>query len=449
MHKFSVLIKGKIKNYNKKIYGKEFPDKSITHRAYILGSQCLGVTKIKGLNSEDIQVTINTLKKLGIKIVSKKNWNYVYGNGISGFKKFSGTLNFQNSGTSARSFLGILTCYPYPVTITGDSSLKLRPFKRLTNYLEKIGAIFVHPKNKKFSLPIKIYGTREWALAQLHNIKTKSAQISSSFIYAALQTKVVTRIIESSETRDHTQRLLKSLKADIIVNEKKAKRITEIKGQKEMQSFSIKIPADASSSCFLVVQTLLLEKSSLLIKNVCVNDKRIGFIKILKKMGGKIKILNKKNYFGEKVADLFIKSSDLKGIKCPVNLIVKSIDDLPIIWIACGLAKGKSYFKGISELRLKESDRIAAISNSLHKLGIKNYTTKSSLVIHGNPKTKPTKKIKISSNLDHRIAMANFIAGSVLGCNISIDGFETVASSFPNFLKLQKNLGANYEIKKN
>tara|TARA_Y100000590_G_scaffold316231_1_gene357603 strand:- start:3339 stop:4688 length:1350 start_codon:yes stop_codon:yes gene_type:complete len=446
--KFSVFIKGKNSRYNKEIDGEKFPDKSITHRAFILASQCLGVSKIKGLNSDDIKTTIAALKKLGIKIISKKKLNYVYGNGISGFKRFSGTLNFENSGTGARSFLGILTCYPYQINITGDKSLKLRPFKRLTNFLENIGAKITHPKDKKVTLPIKICGTKDWALAQKHEIKVKSAQITTAIIYAALQTKGITEIIESSETRDHTQRFLKSLKADIIVKNIKKKRITKIKGQVEMQNFSINVPADPSSCCFLVVQTLLSKKSSLIIKNVCVNETRIGFIKILKKMGGKIRLLNKKKYFGENIADLHIKSSKLKGIKCPADLIVKSIDDLPVIWIACALAKGNSYFKDLSELRLKESDRVKCVSESLTKLGIKNYTSKSSLKIIGNPNLKPKKNIKILSNHDHRIAMTNFIAGSVVGSNILIKDFETVSSSFPNFLKLQKTLGAKYEIKK-
>ena len=140
--KFSVFIKGKNSRYNKEIDGGKFPDKSITHRAFILASQCLGVSKIKGLNSDDIKTTIAALKKLGIKIISKKKLNYVYGNGISGFKRFRGTLNFKNSGTGARSFLGILTCYPYQINITGDESLKLRPFKRLTNFLEDVSTSF-------------------------------------------------------------------------------------------------------------------------------------------------------------------------------------------------------------------------------------------------------------------------------------------------------------------
>ena len=196
--KISVLIKNKIKSYRKTITVD--PDKSITHRCYIIAAQCVGISKINGLVSEDVETTINALKRLGIKIIKKKDASYVYGRGISGFNKFIGILDFKNSGTSARSFLGILTCFPHSVIITGDASLKLRPFKRLTGYLESIGATIIHPKNKSFNLPIKITGTKNWALAQKHYVKVKSAQITSSLIYAAIQTKGITEIIESSET---------------------------------------------------------------------------------------------------------------------------------------------------------------------------------------------------------------------------------------------------------
>ena len=167
-------------------------------------------------------------------------------------------------------------------------------------------------------------------------------------------------------------------------------------------------------------------------------------------MGARIQILNKKKYFGEDVADLFIQSSYLKGIRVPVKWITKSIDDLVIVWIACGLAKGISYFHGISELKFKESNRIKAGTKTLNNLGIKTHSTNNSIKIYGNPNIKPKEQIKISSNLDHRIAMANFIAASVTGSNILIRGFETVGSSFPNFLKLQKKIiGTKYEIKTN
>ena len=163
-------------------------------------------------------------------------------------------------------------------------------------------------------------------------------------------------------------------------------------------------------------------------------------------MGGKIKILNKKKYFGENVGDLFVQSSNLKGVNVPLKWITSSIDDLVVIWVACGLAIGKSYFQGISELRLKESDRIKSMSKILNKLGIKTQNTKDSLKIYGNPNIIAKKNIYIQSNLDHRVAMATFVAGQVTGNNILIKGFETVSSSFPNFLKLQKKIGAKYEI---
>ncbi|MDC0059608.1 3-phosphoshikimate 1-carboxyvinyltransferase [Pelagibacteraceae bacterium] len=449
--KFSVLTKNKIKKFSKIIAVD--PDKSISHRCYIIASQCIGVSKIKGLNSEDVQSTKNGLRHLGIKIVKKNDVDLVYGMGISGFKKFKGILNFSNSGTSARGFLGILTCFPYPVTVTGDSSLKLRPFKRLTDYLEKIGATITHPKNKKNSLPIKICGTKDWALAQKHYVKVKSAQIASALIYAAIGTTGITEIIESAETRDHTQRLLKILlKKNISVKEKKGERSTKIRGQVEMNSFSIKVASDPSSACYFCVQTLLAKKSSLLIKNVYINKTRIGWIQILKRMGGKIKIFNKKEYFGEPVGDLFVQSSNLRGIKVPARWITSSIDDLVACSLAFGLAKGQSEFSA-PEMILKESNRIKAISELLNKLGIRaKIIKKSSLKIWGNPNIKSeTKKIiKISSNLDHRVAMTCFIASTIVpGATILIKDFETIKSSFPNFLKLQKKIGVKYEIKKN
>ena len=447
--KFSVLIKSEIKKYNKKNITVD-SDKSITHRCLFIAAQCIGISKITGLMSEDINATINGLRKLHIKILKKNGSYYVHGNGISGFKKFKGTLNFQNSATAARSMLGCLTCFPFPVSITGDSSLKLRPFKRLTDYLEKIGATISHPKNKKYTLPIKIHGTKDWALAQRHCLQIKSAQLASALTYAAIQTKGVTEIIESAEVRDHTQRLLKSIKGNITVSKNKGKRITKIRGQVEMHGFRIRVAADPSSSAFFCVQTLLSKKSSLLIKNVCVNDTRTGFIKILKKMGGRIKILNKKEYFGEPVADLFVQSSNLRGIKVPMKWITSSIDDLVACSLAFGLARGQSYFKA-PEMLLKETNRVKAIAELLNKLGIKaKIIKKDSLRIWGNPniKIKSKKTIKMSSNLDHRMAMTGFVAGT-LGANILIQGFDTVKSSFPNFLKLQKQIGAKYEIKKN
>ena len=446
--KFSVLIKHKISSYNTTITIP--PDKSISHRCIIIASQAIGLSKVKCLDSVDIRSTINGLRLLGIKIVKKKGVFHIYGNTISGFKKFTGVIDCGNSGTTLRSMLGLLTCYPHPVTLTGDASLRKRPVRRLTNYLERIGAVITHPKNNKITLPIKIHGTLDWALAQQHYVKVSSAQITSALIYAGLQTKGETEIIETFETRDHTQRLLKYLGADIQIKKLRGKRITRIRGQVEMHSFSIKVPGDFSSAIFLIVQTLLTKKSSLLIKSVCVNENRIGAYYILKAMGAKIQMLNKRKYFNEDIADLFVHSSKLKGIVCPIKLIVKSIDDLPAIWVACALARGQSYFKEIFELTLKESNRIKTMSENLNRFGIKTHPTKDSLKIYGNPKIKVNKLIKIPATLDHRCCLCMHVFANVTSSKVLINGFNTVASSFPNWLKLQRQkFGTKYEIKKN
>ena len=449
-NKFSVLIKDKISSYNKKI--KVPPDKSCTHRCIILASQCCGISKITGLESEDIRTTINGLRLLGTKIVKKKKVYHVYGNTISGFKRFTGIINCSNSGTSLRSFLGILTCYPWPVTLTGDASLRKRPVRRLTNYLERIGAVITHPKNKNFSLPVRIHGTRIWALSQQHYLKIASAQIASALIYAGIQTKGITEIIETFETRDHLQRLLKYLGADIQIKKHRGKRITKIRGQVEMQSFSIKIPGDFSSAIFLIVQTLLTEKSSLLIKSVCINKNRIGAYYILKAMGAKIKFFNKRKYFNEDVADIYVVSSKLKGVRCKKKFIVSAIDDLLAVWVACSLAKGKSYFSQLSELRLKESDRITKTCENFKLFGIKTRSmgAKDKLIIYGNSSIKTNKLIKISGALDHRVIMCMHVLANVTGCRVLIDGFETVDSSFPSWLNLQKHkFGSKYEVIRN
>lgn len=449
-NKFSVLIEDKISSYNKKI--KVPPDKSCTHRCIILASQCCGVSKITGLKSEDIHATINGLRLLGTKILKKKKEYHVYGNAISGFKRFTGIINCSNSGTTLRSFLGILTCYPWPVTLTGDASLRKRPIRRLTNYLERIGAVITYPKNENFSLPVSIQGTRDWALAQQHDLNIPSAQIASALIYAGIQTKGVTEIIETFETRDHLQRLLKYLGADIQIKKHKGKRITKIRGQVEMQSFSIKVPGDFSSAIFLIVQTLLTEKSSLLIKSVCINKNRIGAYYILKDMNAKIKFFNKRKYFNEDVADIYVESSKLKGVRCKKKFIISAIDDLLAVWVACALAKGKSYFSQLSELRLKESDRIAKTCENFKLFGIKTHSikSKSELIIYGNSNIKTNKLIKIPRVLDHRVVMCMHVLANVTGCKVLINGFETVTSSFPGWLKLQKNkFGSKHEIIKN
>ena len=256
------------------------------------------------------------------------------------------------------------------------------------------------------------------------------------------------KIVENFDTRDHTEILLKYLGAPIGIKKIGNKKIISLKGYHEMQSFDINVPPDPSNACFFIVQTLCMQKSKIKLKNVCINYFRTGFIDILNKMGAKIKIFNKRKIKGEYVADILVKSKKLKNISVPKSIIPRTIDELPVLFVICALSKGKAKFNGIAELRIKESDRIAAMEKGLNVIGIKTESTRDTLTIYGNPKIKFQKKISVSTNLDHRIAMSFFILGQALGSRMIINGFESVNSSFPNFLKLQKKLGAKYEIKK-
>ena len=442
---FSVVVNKKIKNFNKEIFVDK--DKSITHRVFFLASQAMGISKINGLVSDDINKTIAGLKKLGIKIIKKEKEFYVYGNGVGGFKKYDGLINCGNSGTSARFFLGILSTFPYPVTITGDKSLKKRPMLRVLKYLEKIGTNYIVKNKKKVTLPIKIYGT-PLPMACKHELDIPSAQVKTAILLAALGTPGTTEIIEKDGTRDHTERLLFQLGAKIKIKKIKKKKIISLEGHNQYKGFNVKVPSDPSSARFFVVQTLLSKNSKLKIKNICINENRIGFVKILKKMNGKIFIINKKKNFGENIGDIIVKSSNLSGINCGAFIIPKLIDELPILFVAAALANGVSCFKGISELRFKESNRIEAMEKGLNSFGIKTKSTKNMLKIFGNPSLNVSRRIPIYPKLDHRIAMSFLVLGQVLDSQVKINNFETVNSSFPNFLKIQKMIGSKYEIKK-
>ena len=442
--KFSIIVKKKLKDFNQTLSVDK--DKSITHRAFFLASQCQGISSIDGLESEDIFETINCLRNLGVRILKKKNKYFVFGNGIGSLRKFKNTIYCGNSGTTARFFLGLLSTYQFPIKITGDASLSKRPMGRVIKYINKIGAEIVEAKNK-FNLPLVIQGTN-YPLAQQHILDVPSAQVKTAILLSALGTLGTTEIVENFNTRDHTEILLKYLGAPIGIKKIGNKKIISLKGHHEMQSFDINVPPDPSNACFFIVQTLCMQKSKIKLKNVCINYFRTGFIDILNKMGAKIKIFNKRKIKGEYVADILVKSKKLKNISVPKSIIPRTIDELPVLFIICALSKGKAKFNGIAELRIKESDRIAAMEKGLNAIGIKTKSTRDTLTIYGNPKIKFQKKISVSTNLDHRIAMSFFILGQALGNYMTIKGFESVNSSFPNFLKLQKKLGAKYEIKK-
>ena len=447
-NKFSVIIKKRIKKFNKTI--KIPSDKSLSIRALILASQCIGISKIKNLlQSEDVLSCIKALKKLGVKIEKKNNIFLVYGNGLNSFKirKKITKIYVGNSGTFSRLISGSLATQLGKFYLYGDNSMNKRDMHRVIEPLEKIGAFF-YPKGKK-TLPLTIEGTG-MPLAQEFHETIGSAQTKSAIILAALNTPGVTTIVEKKASRNHTENFLKNISANIKVKKLKKGNLISLKGQKNIHAFKYKVSSDPSSAAFIIALALLIPGSKLTIHNVLCNPTRIGFIKILKeKMGAKIKIKNLTKISGELVGSIEVKNSKLKPVNCPKEIIPTLIDELPIFFIISALTQGVSRFRGINEAAKKESNRIEEIRKILIQAGIKCKCSKNSMTIYGKSKIKTHNKvILVKTKGDHRICMASVIFALITGTKTKINNFETVKTSFPNFISLIKFLGGEIEIKK-
>ena len=416
-------------------------DKSLSIRFALLASQSDKKSKATNLlKSEDVLTTLNCLRKLGVKIKFKKKICEINGLGLNGYKyKKNITLNTGNSGTLARLIMGLLIHTKNEIKIIGDKSLSKRDFYRITKPLNKFGAKF---KTNSGKLPIIIKGT-DFPKSIKYVESKGSAQIKSSIMLAALNTNGKT-IIKAKKSRNHSELIFKHLKLPIKIKKTKNFDIIEIEGKKTIKPLNYNIPSDISSSAFFIVLTALSKNSKLKIKNININPTRIGILKILIMMGVKIKILNKKIYKGEKIADiLVISTKSIKPINCPPNLNTAAIDEFLLIFLVAARANGISVFKNLSELNQKESPRLLWGSKILSFMGIKNKITRDSLKIYGNPNLKIKKKIIIKKFLkDHRIFMTSVIAALVFGGNWQIHDKDSIKTSFPSFLKKIKFLGA-------
>ncbi len=435
-----ISIDRKINTFNKTI--EVDGDKSLSIRWALLASQAIGSSKAFNLlRSEDTLNTLKCLKKLGVKIKLSKKYCEIEGRGINGFLyKKNLTLNAGNSGTLGRLLLPLLIKSPYKIKIIGDKSLSKRDFSRVMNPLKNMGVNF-YPENKK-TLPIFIKGSHY--LRPIKYIESLgSAQCKSCVMLAALNVYGETSIT-AKKSRDHTELLFKNLKIPIKI--KKTKNYDKIKVIKpnSINSFDLDIPGDISSSAFFIVLTLLAKNSKLLIKNININPSRLGVIKILNKMGAKIKLLNRRKINNERCADIFVKSvKNLKAINCPTNLNSSAIDEFLIIFLIAAKAKGISYFKKLSELNQKESPRLKIGSKILNMLGVKVISNNNSIKIYGNPNLKLNHNYIIKNFLkDHRVFMMSVISALSLGGSWKIFNPESVKTSFPSFLKILSKLGA-------
>ena len=434
----SILIKSKIKDFNKKI--NISGDKSLSIRWVLFASLASGVSKSKHLlMSEDVLAAINAIKKLGIKVKFVKDVCKIYGKGINGYKyRKNLTINAQNSGTLARLIVGLLVNTTKPIRVIGDKSLSKRDFKRISDPLSLFGANFKLANNK--NLPLKIYGSSKLRPIKYSEVRG-SAQCKSSIIFAGMRTDGVT-YLKAKKSRNHTELLCKYLKLPIKIKETKKYDLIEIKKVNKIIPLNYSIPSDLSSSSFFMVLTALTKNSKLLIKNVNINPSRTGVINILKKMGVKIILKNQKNYKGEKNADIFVKSSKkLKSINCPTKFNSGAIDEFLLIFLVAAKANGISYFKNLAELNQKESPRLKWGSKILNQLGVKNIITSNSIKIFGNPNLDISHKIIIKDFLkDHRVFMTSVIAALSFGGEWKIYNKDSINTSFPKFIKILNEL---------
>jgi 3-phosphoshikimate 1-carboxyvinyltransferase len=434
----SLTIKKKINKFNKII--SVSGDKSISIRWILLASLASGVSKAQNLLiSEDVQATIRAVRKLGVKVSMKDKICKIYGNGLDGFRyKKNLSINAENSGTLGRLILGFLINSTSPIKLIGDQSLSKRDFKRISDPLSKFGAV-LKLKNKK-NLPLIIQGSKN--LKPISYFEKKgSAQCKSSVIFAGLRTKGTT-IIKAKKSRNHTEKMCKYLGLPVYVRRKKNYDEIKVEKAEKIKPFDYKIPSDISSSAFFIVLTVLSKNSKLIIKNVNINQSRVGVIKILKKMGADITFKNQKIYKGEQIADIQVTGGKtLNAINCPSKLNSGAIDEFLVIFLVAAKAKGISYFKDLAELNHKESPRLKWGSKILSMIGIKNTVTESTIKIYGNPNLELNKQIIIKDYLkDHRVFMTGVIAALSFGGKWKIHNKESIKTSFPNFLNIINEL---------
>jgi 3-phosphoshikimate 1-carboxyvinyltransferase len=413
------------------------PDKSISHRSIIIPSISEGISEINNLlMSDDVLHTLNAFKMLGVKIEKSNDKVIIYGKGLNSLKKPNKSIYLGNSGTSARLLTGLLASQTFESILEGDQSLSSRPMTRIMDPLKLMGAEF---ENVSGTLPLKIIGKK--LNKSTIEIVLPSAQIKSGLILAALNTEGISHIIEKNITRDHTENMLESFGAHINIEKNNNETSIYIKGKQELKSNNINVPSDLSSSAFFIIAALINKGSKINLKNININPSRDGILKALKKMGAKINIENQRTLSGEIVADLQVEYSNLIGCELDAEMAKFMIDEYPILSVAAAFAKGTSIFRGLKELKVKESDRLELIRLNLFNCGCDCEIMNDDLIIKPSEDYIP-KNNKIRTDFDHRIAMSFAVMGSKVG-KLIIEDAESINTSFPNFIEKFNNAGGN------
>ncbi|PVX30357.1 3-phosphoshikimate 1-carboxyvinyltransferase [Sphingomonas pokkalii] len=414
-------------------------DKSISHRAIMFSALAVGESRIEGLlEGEDVLATAAAMRAMGASVERGDDGTWrVHGVGVGGLQQPAQALDMGNSGTSTRLLMGLVSSHPISATFVGDASLSGRPMGRVIEPLGQMGAeISASPGGR---LPLMVRGMCP-AVPITYTLPVASAQVKSAVLLAGLNTPGVTRVIEPVPTRDHSERMLRGFGAELTVEDGPEGKIISITGEAELKPQHIVVPGDPSSAGFWMVAASIVPGSEITIANVCMNPTRTGLITALRRMGADIAETNARTVGGEPVADLVVRHAPLKAIEVPADLAPSMIDEYPVLFVAAALAEGRTVARGAHELRVKESDRIAAMRAALTAAGVQTEEFEDGLAIHGSAGAPLPGGGNVATLLDHRIAMSMTVASLAAAQPIAIDDVAPVATSYPDFFETLESL---------
>jgi 3-phosphoshikimate 1-carboxyvinyltransferase len=400
-------------------------DKSLTHRALLLAALACGESTIEHpLTSLDVRSMAAALRRLGVAVSPLRGRLRVRGGGLAGLTKPEGGLHCGNSGTAARFLLGVLAACPFTARVTGDRSLRGRPMRRVTHPLQQMGATFVELGGD--GLPLEVRGG---ALRSIdYATETASAQVKSAILFAGLVAGVAVSVTEPFLSRDHTERMLRALGASVIVDD----TTVRFKPVDEIPSFDATIPGDPSSAAFLVAAALLAGTGEVTLRNMLVNPTRLGFVQVLRRMGADIEIREFSECLGEPVGEVLVRASDLWGTEVHAHEVPSLIDEIPVLAVVATAAAGQTTFKGVSELRVKESDRLNLLAANLTSVGAECRAEDETLQVSGM--SKPPRGA-VETGFDHRMAMAFAVMGRMRGGSVELSEDRSPQVSYPGFFK--------------
>lgn len=417
-------------------------DKSISLRALMLGALAIGETVIEGLlEAGDVLSTADALRAFGAAVTRQAPGRWIVnGLGVGGLLEPEDVIDFGNAGTGVRLAMGLTSNQAITVTFTGDASLRRRPMGRILDPLRRMGVqVLARSKDR---LPLTLKGP-DVALPIDYRVPVASAQVKSAVLLAGLNAPGVTRLVEPVPTRDHTERMLAAFGAAIeIETNGDGERVISLEGQRDLRPQSVEVPGDPSAAAFPIVAALIVEGSDITVESVLLNPLRNGLLETLIEMGGDITIEKRRTVGGESVGDIRVRASRLRAVNVPAGRAPSMIDEYPILAVAASFAEGRTVMEGLGELRVKESDRIAAVAAGLAANGIASEEGPESLAVTGGTSAGGG---RVTTHLDHRIAMSFLVLGLAAADRVMIDDAAPIATSFPEFRDLMTGLGARFE----